>query len=104
MIVLYLLCLGPDYVLQVGGKALADPFLSPISGSDNQAEPGVGDLMAHPGPTQRQVAVPRTSTPSIQNTLGQENYMGAGDRQTQRMNKRGKWKIRGGKECEIREG
>lgn len=78
---LYLLCLGPDNVLQVGGKALADPFLSPVSGSDNQAEPGVGDLMAHPGPAQRQVVLSRTRTPSIQHALGQENYMGAGGRQ-----------------------
>lgn len=75
----YLLCLGPDNVLEVGGKALADPFLSPVFGSNNQAEPGVGNLMAYSGPTQRQPFLARTKTPSIQHTLGQENYMGAGE-------------------------
>lgn len=76
-IILYLLCLGPDNILQEGGKAFADPFLSPVSGSDNQAKPGVGNLMAKPGPTQRQAILPRTRTPSRQHTLRQENYMWA---------------------------
>lgn len=81
---LYLLCLGPDNVLQVRGKALADPFLSPVSGSDNQAKPGVGDLMAHPGATQRQAVLARTRTPSIQHTLGQENDMRAREEKIQK--------------------
>ncbi len=74
-----MLCLGPDNVFQVGGKALTDPFLCPVSGSDDQAKPGVGDLMARPGPTQRQAIHPRTRTPNMQHTLGQENYMWAAE-------------------------
>lgn len=77
---LYLSCFGPNYVLEVGGEALADPFLSPVFGSNNQTKPGVGDLMAYPGPTQRQTVLPRARTPSIQHTLGQENNVGAGER------------------------
>lgn len=48
----YLSHFGPNYVLEVGRKALADPFLSPVFGSNNQPKPGVGDLMTYPGPTQ----------------------------------------------------
>lgn len=50
---LYFSCFGPNDVLEVGGEALADPFLSPVFGSNNQTKPGVGDLMAYPGPAQR---------------------------------------------------
>lgn len=71
----YLLSLGPNYVLEVGGKALTDPFLSPVLGTDNQTKPGMGNLMAYSGPTQRQTVLPRTKTSSIQHTLGQENHM-----------------------------
>lgn len=71
---------SPNDVLEVGGEALADPFLRPVLGSNNQTEPGVGDLMAHPGPAQRQIALLRARTPSIQHTLGQENDVGAGER------------------------
>jgi len=76
LVVLYLLCLGPDNVLQVGGEALADPFFGPVSGSDHQAEPGVGDLVADPGPAQTRVVLSRTET--AQHALGQERDMGAG--------------------------
>ena len=79
LLVQYFLSLGPDNVLQVGGKALADPFLSPVSCSDNQAKPGVGDLMANSGPTQGQALLFSTRTPSAQHTLGKENDMGAGE-------------------------
>lgn len=68
-----MLCLDPDDVLQVGGKALADPLLGPVSGPDGEAEPGVGDLMTQPGPAQTQAASARG-----QNALGQENDVGAG--------------------------
>lgn len=74
---MYLLRLGPDDVFQAGGEALADPFLRPVSGSDNQAEPGVGNLVANPRPAQRQVVPSRAGTPGAQHALGQENYMGA---------------------------
>lgn len=70
------MCLGPDNVFKTSGKAFANPFFSPVSGSDNQAKPGVGNLVANPGSTQRQTFF-RTWTPSRQHTLGQENYMGA---------------------------
>lgn len=76
---LHLLCLGPNDVLQIGCKALTDPLLSPVFGSDYQAKPGVGNLMANSGATQGQHIVCRTTTPSMQHTLGQENYMGAGE-------------------------
>lgn len=75
----YLSRLSPNDVLEVGGEALADPFLRPVSGSDNQAKPGVGDLMAYPGPTQRQIVLPGARTPRLQHTLGQENDVGAGE-------------------------
>lgn len=71
--------MGPNDVLEVGGKALADPFLSPVFGSNNQTKPGVGDLMAYSGPTQGQIALLRARTPTIQHTLGQENDVGAGE-------------------------
>lgn len=76
----YLSHFGPNYVLKVGGEALADPFLSPVFGSNNQTKPGVGDLMAYPGPTQRQIVLLRARTPSIQHTLGQENDVGAAEK------------------------
>lgn len=76
---LYLLCFGPDNVLQIGCKALTDPLLSPVLGSDDQAEPGVGNLVANSGAAQGQAILQRTGTPSVQHTLGQENYMGAGE-------------------------
>lgn len=76
----YLSHFGPNYVLKVGGEALADPFLSPVFGSNNQTKPGVGDFMAYPGPTQRQVVLLRARTPSVQHTLGQENDVGAGEK------------------------
>lgn len=75
----YLLCFNPNNVLKIGGKALADPFLCPVFGSNNQAKPRVGNLMAYPGSTQRQTALPRARTPTIQHTLGKENYMGTGE-------------------------
>lgn len=74
---LYLFCLGPDNVLQVGREALADPLFSPISGSDQQAEPGVGDLVADPGPAQGQGVLSGTKSPSAEHTLGEEYYVGA---------------------------
>lgn len=74
-----LLCFGPDNVLQIGCKALTDPLLSPVSGSDDQAEPGVGNLVANSGAAQGQLILRRAGTPSMQHTLGQENYMGAGE-------------------------
>lgn len=83
----YLLCLGPNYVLEVGSKALTDPFLSPVLGSNNQTKPGVGNLMAYSGPTQRQTVLPRTKTSSIQHTLGQENYMGTREDKNKDRNK-----------------
>lgn len=78
---LYLLCFGPNNVLQIGCKALTDPLLSPVFGSDDQAEPGVGNLVANSGAAQGQPILRRTGTPSMQHTLGQENYMGAGERE-----------------------
>lgn len=77
---LYLLCFGPNNVLQIGCKALTDPLLSPVFGSDDQAEPGVGNLVANSGAAQGQPILRRTGTPRMQHTLGQENYMGAGER------------------------
>lgn len=75
------MCLGPDYVLQIGRKALTDPLLCPVFGSDDQAEPGVGNLVANSGAAQGQLILPRrTGAPGTQHTLGQENYMGAGER------------------------
>lgn len=74
---MYLLCLSPYNVLQAGSKALADPFLSPVSGSNHKAKPGVGNLMANPGPTKRQASHSQTRISRAQHTLGQEDYMGA---------------------------
>lgn len=76
---LYFSRFGPNDVLEVGGETLADPFLSPVFGSNNQAKPGVGDLMAYPRPAQRQIVLPRARSPSIQHTLRQEDDVGAGE-------------------------
>lgn len=80
-----LLCFGPDNVLQIGCKAFADPLLSPVFGSNDQAEPGVRNLVANSGAAQGRLlsCSSRSSsagTPSVQHTLGQENYMGAEER------------------------
>lgn len=76
-----LLCFGPDDVLQIGRKALAEPLLGPVFSSDHQAEPGVGDLVANSGAAQGQLIARRSGIPSMQHTLGQENYMWAGERE-----------------------